>query len=307
MKSQEEFRVFYSNVLDPIIKPLEEYRAKNAIKLRRRFLTSLYCLPLIGIGLIDLQPYIILLSAIPTFVSLGLTYQTYNDMNKKLRYRFKNNVLGRAIDFYFESYEYIANQQIAKSVIIKSMLFPRSISRVKGEDFMRFKIGSTNIMFCETKVYKRRDRLIFNGIFISASFNKYFNSKTFVISKKSSILLFGIISQLFSKRKNINLESPEFKSQFLTVSGDQVEARYILTPGLMQRILAYKYKTKKNISFSFIKNRLYCVVPKIHDLFEVPFLKPIDFDCIIKSLEPIILYTDIIDDLNLNLKIWSKQ
>ena len=307
MESDKNFNSFYSEVLSPIIEPLECYRSENSLKLKRYFFSALYCLPIIGFGFIVGNPLFVLLSMLPSIILFGISYQKYNEMNKNLRYPFKYKVLMRAIDFLFDQYEYIANQRIAKSVLVKSMLFPRYITGVRGEDFMEFKIGDVNIMFCETSVFGPRERLMFNGIFISSSFNKYFKTKTIVITKRASTFLLKIKKQLFNKMNTIELENPLFEKEFFTIADDQVEARYILTPNLMQRILDYKAKTHKKISMSFIDNRLYCAIPKFYNLFEAPFLKPIDFECIQKTLEPVILYTDLVADLNLNLKIWSKQ
>lgn len=307
MKSQEEIRSFYADVLTPIIAPLEEYRSESASKIKGYIYKALLCLSFILVGIIILNPFVIILTLIPSLVFLGLAYQKLNEMNTNLRSPFKNKVLLTTIDFLFDKYEYIANQKIAKSVILKSMLFPWHITLVKGEDFMKFKIGEVIIMFCETKVYGIRERLLFNGIFISSSFYKSFNSKIFVIPKKSSAFLLKIKRQLVNKMQRVELENSEFEKCFNVLSGDQVEARYILTPSLMTRILDYKEKTKANVSISFIDNRLYCTVPNFKNLFEVPFFKPIDFECILSALEPVMLYTDLVEDLNLNLKVCSKQ
>ncbi len=307
MKSIEELRTFYSDILTPIIAPLEQYRIENSKKLKQYFYGALCCLPLLTIGFIIEYPFVIILSLLPSITLLGLAYQKLNEMDKKLRYPFKYKILMGLIDFLFDKYEYIANQRIAKSVVVKSLLFPRYISGVYGEDFMRFKIGESFIMFCETKVLGPRGKTMFDGIFISSTFNKYFKSKTLVISNKASGFLLRIKRQLLNKMHRVNLENPEFEKQFNVVSEDQIEARYILTPSLMERILAYKNKTETDLSVSFIDNKMYCSVPQFKNLFEVHFFKPIDFDFIQKTLEPVILYTDLVEDLNLNLKIWSKR
>lgn len=307
MKPKEKLETFYTNVLVPIIEPMEKYRTESSKKLKRYLFNALICFPLVTFGFLIVHPIVFLLVLIPTFIFLGLAYQKLLEMNKKLRYAFKYKVLSKTIEHLFDQFEYIANQRIAKSVLFKSMLFPSYITGVKGEDFMRFKIGDAYIMFCETKVFRSREKLMFKGIFISCSFNKYFKSKTLVISNRASSYLLRIKRQLFNKMQRVNLESPDFERNFNVVSEDQIEARYILTPRLMERMLKYKLKTGKNLSVSFIDNRLYCAVPNFNNLFEVPFFKPIDFECIIKTLEPVILYTDIVEDLNLNLKIWSKK
>ena len=44
----------------------------------------------------------------------------------------------------------------------------------------------------------------------------------------------------------VKLEDPEFEKSFVVYSGNQTEARYILSTSLMRRILDYKVNCKKN-------------------------------------------------------------
>ena len=75
----------------------------------------------------------------------------------------------------------------------------------------------------------------------------------------------------------------------------------------MQKILEYKMKVKKEIAISFVGNRLYCAIPEFKDLFEPAFSKSFDLGFIRQNYDPIKLYTDLVEDLNLNLRIWSRQ
>lgn len=107
--------------------------------------------------------------------------------------------------------------------------------------------------------------------------------------------------------KEVDLEGETFEKEFYILSDDQQTARYILTPKLMERIMEYKQKLNKSISISFTKNRMYCTIPKYKNLFEAPRLTPIDYDSIEANYKPIKLYTDLVEDLDLNTRIWSKK
>jgi hypothetical protein len=171
---------------------------------------------------------------------------------------------------------------------------------------MRFRLGETTIMFCETRVMSNSVNVIFNGIFISASFNKRFNSETLVVPAGFTYFLKKIRQQILANLHIVKLEDIEFSKTFTVTSNDQVEARYILTPALMQRILDYTRKIKKTASFSFVDNHLYCAIPSYKNFFEPALFEPFDLDLIKRNYEPLKLYTDIVNDLNLNLRIWSK-
>jgi len=307
MKSAEEFQEFYSQELIKSVVPLEEYRLKNIRLLKRYLLIGISLAPLMAVGILTHHGVLMVLFALPSFIFLGLANQKHHRMNTYLRFRYKKRILNKAIGFYFEDYEYIARQKIAKSILLESKLFPKHIDDVYGEDFMRFKIGKVKMMFCETAVYRDREKKVFRGVFLSSSFNKYFQSETFVIKRRKLKILDRMRIHLGSQLHEVSLENSEFNRKFITLSTDQVGARYILTPGLMDHILAYSRKMNKRIIFSFVENRLYGTIQNIEDLFEVSLFKPINRKSVTKSLEPVLLYTDIVQDLDLNLRIWSKS
>lgn len=307
MKSENELLVFFNTKLKPKLEPLEQFRIENVEIVKRYIYWAIPCAILIVIVIINKISLLIVISCFPMLIFLGLAFKSLNEMSNHLTKQYKNKILPELLSFLFDEFEYISNQRIAKSVLEKSMIFPIHFASAQGEDFMQFKIGETSIMFCEINVLSNNDDVLFQGIFISASFNKYFKEKTFVLSEKSTSVFKKIKGQLLSNFKKVKLEDIEFNKDFFVLSSDQVEARYILTPSLMQRILNYKKKTKKNISFSFVDNRLYCSIPNYINLFEPALFEPFEFEFLKRNYNPLKLYTDIVDDLNLNIRIWSKQ
>lgn len=306
MRSEAELELFYSTRLQPALEPLEQYRIEKVRKLKSCTYWIIPCFLLIIAGLASMHELLAFLSFFPMAFLAGRTYQTLNTMLRTLTRQFKNQILPQLMDFLFEDYEYIPRQKISKSVVDKSLLFPLRIFSVDGEDFMRFKLGETRIMFCETRLMSNDFYSIFSGIFISASFNKYFKSKTILIPSRFTYFFQKVKQQLFQNLKIIKLEDIEFSKKFIVSGTDQVEARYILTPALMQRLLDYRKKTKKAALFSFVDNHLYCAIPTKKNLFEPALFEPFDLDFIKRNYEPLRLYTDIVDDLNLNVRIWSK-
>jgi hypothetical protein len=307
MKSEAELKQFYEATLKPQLEPLEQYRMARHTKLKRCLYAALCCGLLIVLGFFTLEPFVILNLSFPSILLLSLAFYTYRSMSGNLQKQFKNNILPLLLEFLFDEYEYKAKQRIADTVLEKSMLFHYFIAGVQGEDFMRFKIGETNIMFCETTVLTYKEKIKFMGVFIVAVFNKSFTSNTLVLPKSFSSFFVNMKRKLFQNMQNVKLEDVEFDNEFTVLSTDQVEARYILTTSFMQRIMDYKRKTKEGISFSFVDNKLYCAIPEYVNLFEPALFEPFDFDFIKKTYSPLKLYTGLVDDLHLNLRIWSKQ
>ena len=104
----------------------------------------------------------------------------------------------------------------------------------------------------------------------------------------------------------VKLEDPRFEKEFVVYSHDQIEARYILTPALMQRIWEYRKKSGKETYFSFVNNRIYVAIEYINDVFEANLYKSlIDFGCIQEYYEDMAHAIGIVEDLNLNTRIWN--
>jgi hypothetical protein len=66
----------------------------------------------------------------------------------------------------------------------------------------------------------------------------------------------------------VKLESVEFENKFVVYSNDQVEARYILTPSFMERLVKLQDLMGDNTSYSFVNTNVYVAVPIDEDLFE---------------------------------------
>ena len=309
MQSTAEFQVFFETVLKPDLQKLEDYRLKrmSVFKWFRNSAIITGIIVLIIFFLVD-NHVIIAFSILALVFTLGLCYETLTKTNLQLIKEYKNRVLPKILEFINPECRYIPNQKIAKTVLSKSLLFPREVNIVKGEDYMQFRINDVDIMFCESEVYGYRPGYkMFDRIFISATFNKEFTSRTFIFPEKTTGFFRKLRFRILGASYNVKLEDPEFEKEFIVLGEDQVESRYILTTSLMQRILEYKKKVKAEMAFSFIQNRLYCTIPDARNLFEPAIFDSfLDFSFILKSYEPIILYTAIVNDLNLNLRIWSK-
>jgi len=154
--------------------------------------------------------------------------------------------------------------------------------------------------------------IIFSGVFVIADFNKHFLTHTLVLPDTAE-KLFGKFGQTLQsigagKKKLVRLENPEFEKEFCVYADDQVEARYILTPALMERILTYKRKWKSKISLSFCDSKVYLAINMNKNLFETRIFRPVaDYSFMEENLRFLILLTEIVEDLNLNTRIWTKE
>jgi len=106
----------------------------------------------------------------------------------------------------------------------------------------------------------------------------------------------------------VKLENPEFESFFQVYSTDQIEARYILTPKIMESLVKIKKQFKNDIYFSFSGTRIYMALKSDQNLFEPRFYGSIiSFNDIEIMYNLFYLNKLFIKELNLNTRIWTKK
>jgi len=309
MRLKAGFQQYFETELKVLLQPLEDYRIGRIRKFKKIQYLVIFLSPFFLVSLILGKPLYCAIGLLTIIFFEAFAFEHLGKTNRALKLKYKTRILPILIGFVNTEFKYIPNQRISKSVFDKSFLFPHEVSKVDGEYFMSFKIGDVEIMFCESQVYSYGPTsVMFEGIFISATFNKYFSSKTFIFPEKTTSFFRKLRFKVLGSSFNVKLEDPEFEREFIVLSDDQVESRYILTTSFMQRILDYKKKLKVEIAFSFIGNRLYCTIPSSKNLFEPALFESfMDINFLMQSYEPIMLYAGLVDDLNLNLRIWSKQ
>ncbi|RLF43938.1 MAG: hypothetical protein DRN29_09290, partial [Thermoplasmata archaeon] len=142
-------------------------------------------------------------------------------------------------------------------------------------------------------------------------FNKHFYGKTVVLPDTAERVLGGLGSLIqsinTSRGEYVKMDDPEFEKYFVVYADDQIEARYVLTPGLMRRIVEFRKKTGKRVYLSFVGSEVFVAIPYRRGLFEPPvFSKVTSFKNAQHYYEDLKLAIGIVDDLNLNTRIWTR-
>ncbi len=233
---------------------------------------------------------------------------------------YKKIVIGKLMQFVSPDLSYTPNLFISKSKYDHSKIFLSNPDIYSGEDLVSGKIDKTQVEFCELHTQDRQTDskgrttyvTIFKGVFFIADFNKHFNGQTYVLSDFGERYLgfFGKLMQNISVGRPdvVRLENPDFEKLFVVYSSDPVEARYILSPSFMERLLEYRKKLNSSIQFSFIDSNIFMAVPMRKNLFEPSLRRTVmNFDDVKSYYEQIIFCTGIVDELNLNTRIWTKE
>lgn len=263
-----------------------------------------------GTGKGDLQ--IVLL---PFFVAAGVLVILVNLWIRPYKLRFKTQIICEIVRFVDENLNYEPTGCISEETYMFSELFKTKPSRYKGDDLVTGRIGQTNIQFSEIHAEYRSGKhqyTIFKGLFFIADFNKNFRGSTFVLPDVAENLLGRLGQKLqtlhIGRSDLIKLDDPEFEKYFVVYGDDQIEARYILSPSLMRQIVEFMQKRRTTVCLSFKKSRVYVAVSYQRDLFEPALFQTLlNFQALQQYFQDLQLAIGVVEDLNLNTRIWGKS
>ncbi len=324
-RPKETLREFYRRELLPILETFESRRkdiVRNlAIIIGVAVLLAFGAAALL-FGSILATPPLGLFILIPALGLIGGAVWWYT---KEYRKEFKTEVIGRVVTYLDPSLRYRPEGAIGRGDFQASQLFTHRIDRYRGEDLVRGRLGKTEIVFSEVHAeYKTESRssnghrstswhTIFKGLYFIADFNKDFAGLTLVVPDVAE-RLFGKLGQMFQSvnvtrpGELVKLEDPEFEKVFAVYGSDQVEARYILSTALMRRLLDFAEKTRCPTHVSFVRSQVHIAITTGRDLFEPKMLRPAtEFEAIEEYFRDLSLATGIVEDLNLNRRIWTKR
>jgi len=241
-----------------------------------------------------------------------------NFLMKGYRAQFKGRVIQKLVTFIHADLVYSPSEGISRDTFKRSGLFKHRIDRYRCEDQVHGRLGATEMGFSEVHAeYKTRSNkqnhwhTLFKGLFFVADFNKHFRGKTVILPDTAERFLGRLGKKLqawnVSQDQLVKLEDPEFEREFVVYSSDQIEARYILSPGLMARIIQFKGKTGKRIHLAFVDSYVFVAIPYTKNLFEPRlFTSLLQFRPVAEYVADLQLGVGIVEDLNLNTRIWSK-
>jgi len=146
----------------------------------------------------------------------------------------------------------------------------------------------------------------FRGMYCWVKFNKKMNGQTVIISNSIKSKANRWASFNFKAEEKISLEDARFTKHFEVYGSDQIEARYILTPILMEKIVALREKYNRNIMLSFTKSQLFLTVDNPHGLFSFPSKRINSITLIEELVAQIDTTVGVVNDFNLNNKLTNE-
>lgn len=234
----------------------------------------------------------------------------FNYQANKLSPLYKKKVIGKLVEELIEEGKYEPETGISEASFNQTALYSRP-DRYNSEDFISGKVGKTAFCFAEVHAEEKQVTTnskgqtqthwvtLFQGFMFIADFNKDFSGQTII--QRNSIFKLG-------HGERVKLENPVFEKHFDVFSTDQVEARYILSPSLMEKLIKLDELFGNGLLVSFHHSQIVIMVKCTSNHFEASLWRSVrDIENLKEEYATIVSLTSIIDTLDLNTRIWSKE
>jgi hypothetical protein len=297
--------------LEPVLGELERERRQT---LSRLALAALLTLLAAGL-LIALVPAVRDPGLLGLVASAGTALMSlvHSLLNRRYRQRFKNEVVRQLIRHLSPGLDYRPERGVGYGSYRSSQLFPREPDRYREEDLITGRIGQTRITVSEVhSEYKTKStrgntrwHTIFQGLFFVLDFPKPFRGTTLVLPDNGDGAFLDLFERLSNRGQLVKLEDPEFERYFVTYTSDQVEARYLLSTSLMQRVVNFRKAFKCPLYMAFSGGNFYLALPTPRNFFEPQLFRPIRVEDLADYLADLRFVLSIVDELNLNTRIWN--
>ncbi len=198
-------------------------------------------------------------------------------ISKRYKTKAKQRILPELLS-YVGKFE-ILNKKNVKEYLtsyIRSIGLFSAFDKISFDDCLRGKYNDVEFNILETHLtdvsksnrtgLTTDEKTVFKGLFICFKSFKNFKHKT-IIKKETNFSSKG--------NKTVNLEDPEFEKLYQVTSDDQIEARYLITPAFMNRMVELNQKEiGKTMTISFAEGNVNIATSADKDWFELSLFKP---------------------------------
>lgn len=252
-----------------------------------------------------------------TLVGVALIW---NWATSEYRADFKRDIIDPVVRGYSKALRYEPEGGFELDEIAASGLFPDPLPKsVRCEDLVHGRLGATDVRFCEVEVLgdvelkggRRQERQLFGGLFLIADFHKHHRGAVHVLPRDRSPVRRALDRIRGRSRRRFGdevlMEDPDFNQHFVVYSRDQVEARYVLSVSLIDRIRAFRERTGQPLMLGFVDGTLYLAVWTGRNLFEPRVFRSVDDREIYRRFwEDMQLFGGVVEAFALNTRIWTK-
>jgi len=231
------------------------------------------------------------------------------------------NVLGwhviRSLDL---DLDYRPDMGVTEEMFLSAEFYTRpDYSNYWSEDCLRGKVGDTQVLMAEVHATFESESTtaeVFRGWFVIADFPKPFRSAVVVVPDLAERKL-GRLGRALQKLGGnlVQLEHPGFEKAFVVRATDPAESRDLLTPEMQERMLAFRALRGRGVRFAFKNSQLLIGIPNRiagKDWFDPDPRKPASDLLQLRTIatdfvKQTTACLEIVEELNLNTRIWAKE
>jgi len=249
----------------------------------------------------------------------------YYYQQKDVQAAVKQQLIAPLVRRINQSFEYLPKKGLKQADLHHSALFP-NINNIHSGDLLRGRYGKTDFVCSHVEVFQmgpgvrktpfrngkfEGSKPSFSGLMIIADSNKHFKGRTIVVpdhfEKHFGRWFSKQVAKLsYTRLQNVEMEDPDFERAFEVHTTDQVEARYLLTPDTMERILRLQHQLDREIRIAFNQGRVYISIDDVQNI-RVNLHRALQVEQVSGRVEEQwALIRTVIDGLGLNERLWSK-
>lgn len=257
------FSDYYNTQLLPALQDEEHVRIGAFRKINRHAPLAIIAILLLA-GLVFFKTrhfmFLIMGPALSGMAYAGIRHHHLTEVKS----RTKNHLVAGICDYINWSFSEIVHEPPQLQPLMENGLLPKKYDRVNFEDKMWGNAHGADFEALECHM-EREDSdsdgdtrwvTVFRGALMAIDFHRKFAGRTVVLRDKG---MFNAKKK--SGMKRVGLVDPKFEKLFEAYGTDQVEARYLLTPDFMQRLVDLETSVDgKNIRFAFLDDLLLIAV-----------------------------------------------
>ena len=186
------------------------------------------------------------------------------------------------------------------------MIYDFDIDKYSGNDLIFGQIEGVRVKFSDVEAISIKEdlhgnethRVLFAGLLFVADFPKRLKGVTQICSGMDDFKDYG--------GKRARMDDAEFERYFRVYATDQIEARYALTPSLMENLKLLKMRFHRPINIVLTGDKICMAIRTGRDNFEPDLRRPLVGKGANRFYKDEIGgFLRIVEELRLNLKIWA--
>ena len=224
-----------------------------------------------------------------------------------------DHVVSGVLNEVFDDVDYDPFGRI-QSIGSEGMVFPFSVEKVQGSDHIKATYKGLSIELSDIELYhvedvydsendrwEEREQKVFQGQWLICDFGKELSGEVRLSANPKKL-------RKQHKDDSVEMESEAFNKRFLVTAGNPQEAYYVLTPHMMEYILAMADKSGGEVYMAFLRGgKLNVAVQTGRDFFELGGSEANVGGLRQKFLGELKWFTDIIDTLRVEDTLYKKE